>query len=113
MRKSQSLITYCALIKRAKKDSVYYEVIRHFDKHKKLRHKLKSIDIIVIRRTNSSDGVGMSKPCLICTDIMKRLGIRRVYYSGTDGKIITERIRDTRTTHVCDVQKKYIDKILY
>ena len=44
----------------------------------------KGIDIFVVR-VMKNGSLGLSKPCHHCTESMKRLGIKRVYYSTDNG----------------------------
>lgn len=40
-----------------------------------------------------------SAPCKHCLDLMKSLGIRRVYYSF-EGKIVMEKVNEMQTDHI-------------
>jgi hypothetical protein len=72
-------------------------------KHRKLRKKLATIDVLVIRR-NVNGVLAFSKPCLSCIHILKRLNIRSVYYSDRDGIINREYVSQMESTHMCDMQ---------
>lgn len=48
-----------------------------------------------------------SRPCYMCLEMMKAVGIRRVYYSDDFGKIIYENIRDMISIHTSNVMMKY------
>jgi len=52
--------------------------------------KFKKIDMIVIRQ--SSGKLCESKCCKDCIKLMKFIGIRKVYYSNSNGKIICEKL---------------------
>jgi hypothetical protein len=73
-------------------------------KHRKLRKKLSSCSIMVIRK-NTNDKLVFSKPCASCIHILKRLCIRNVYYSDRNGNMICERVRDMVSNHTCEMQK--------
>lgn len=45
----------------------------------------KGADLFVVRLT--FDGLGMSRPCCVCTKILQEKGIRNIYYSTDDGEI--------------------------
>ncbi len=50
------------------------------------KHELKGADIIIIR-VRKDGSLGESSPCNTCIDKMRRVGIRRAYYSTADGQI--------------------------
>lgn len=49
--------------------------------------KLKGTSILVIRLTRSNM-LSMARPCDICFDIIKHVGIKEIYYSNHEGEII-------------------------
>lgn len=55
---------------------------------------LKKSSIIVIRKKNSNNnGLGNARPCCKCLNVMKKLGIKKIYYSNDDGSIIKENVK--------------------
>jgi hypothetical protein len=68
-----------------------------------LKKKFSQIDLLVIK--HSSDKLGMSKPCAHCTDIIKKIGIRSIYYSNAQGDIINVRVRDLSSEHLTQSAK--------
>lgn len=75
------------------KISIFYhgKVLKN-DELRKTNNILSKISIIVIRVSNGE--LAMSKPCSCCTDIMKKLGIKKIYYSTGDKRIFEcERIQ--------------------
>lgn len=54
-------------------------------------------DILVFR--NSPCGIKNSRPCADCLQTMKRIGIRRVYYSLDSGNIVCEKVSTMVSTH--------------
>lgn len=54
--------------------------------------KLKNCSICVIRM-NSSGNLSMGKPCKMCWNILKFVGIKNVYYSSYTGTIVKEKIK--------------------
>ena len=65
--------------------------------HAKLNRKLSKTDIMVFRK--SSSGIRNSKPCSDCIKTMKKLNIRRVYYSTDDGCLVYEKVSDIYSEH--------------
>jgi hypothetical protein len=63
----------------------------------KLRKRISKTDILVFR--NSSKGIKNSRPCSECLETMKKLGIRRVYYSLDTGEIVYEKVSNMISTH--------------
>jgi deoxycytidylate deaminase len=59
---------------------------------------VRGMDIIVIR-INRSSKLRNSRPCQDCIDEMKRIGIRKVYYSDDNGEIVYEFVDDMVKTH--------------
>ena len=67
---------------------------------RKLRKKFSKIDLIVIKRSGSSENLGSSRPCRDCLKVLKILHLNIVYYSTALGDIVHEKIRDMTSTHV-------------
>jgi len=73
---------------------------------------LKGLDILVIR-VNRAGQLVYSRPCNSCIDKLYRKGIRKAYYSDTDGNIVYEfvdkmpKIHDSAGTRM---RQKYQDK---
>lgn len=70
--------------------------------------KFKKYDILVIRisRSNLSsmdNKLVNSRPCQHCLDMMKSIGIRRVYYTDDSGKIIFENVKDMISIHTSKI----------
>jgi hypothetical protein len=53
--------------------------------------KIKGTTMINIRITQT--GIGMSRPCKNCWNLMKLMGVAKVIYTGRDGKNVMERVR--------------------
>ena len=60
----------------------------------KLRRFLKKCDILVVKKN-----CGNSRPCMKCLETMKKLGVRRVYYSFYN-EIKVEKVNEMETEHV-------------
>jgi hypothetical protein len=67
---------------------------------RKLRKKFSKIDLVVIKRSGSSEKLGSSKPCCDCLKVLKILHINTIYYSTALGDIEHEKIRDMESTHL-------------
>lgn len=70
---------------------------------KRIHRKNKRITLVVIRYSN--DSIKMSKPCKYCIEYMKKLNIRKIYYSDEDGNMIKEKISKISTNHVSSSTK--------
>jgi deoxycytidylate deaminase len=64
----------------------------------------KGLDILVIR-INKNFALKNSRPCNHCIDKLKKIGIRKVFYSNEDGNIVSEFIHDMEKLHVSDGNK--------
>lgn len=64
----------------------------------------KGLDILVIR-INKNFTLKNSRPCNHCIDKLKKIGIRKVYYSNKDGNIIGEFIHNMEKLHVSQGNK--------
>lgn len=62
------------------------------------KKNLKGLDLIVIR-TNSKGILCNSRPCNNCINKMKKIGIRKVYYSTQDSNIGCEFVKDMKLEH--------------
>jgi hypothetical protein len=60
---------------------------------------VKKFDIFVIRIDRASTNLINARPCVKCLDMMKSLGINRVYYSNDLGEIVCENVRDMISIH--------------
>ncbi len=60
-----------------------------------LRRKLE----IVVIRVNNSGCLVNSKPCISCLYYLRLYGVRNIYYSDNDGKMIKEKIVEVETKH--------------
>lgn len=72
--------------------------------------KLKKIDIVVIRidkKDKENIQLVNARPCQNCLEMMKTIGIRRVYYSDDFGDIICENIKDMISIHSSKVMIKF------
>jgi deoxycytidylate deaminase len=49
------------------------------------RQDLNDLDI-VNTRIDRNDQLALAKPCVGCQDMLKQLGINRIFYSGNNGK---------------------------
>lgn len=45
-----------------------------------------------------------------CTNAMKCAGIKKVYYTGDDGVLIVEKVKDLETEHMSYSQRRHLDE---
>ena len=69
-----------------------------------LRRLLNKITVLVVRFDNAGN-MKMSKPCKHCITYMKFMGVKRVMYSTDDGTIVSEKVKDMDSNHVCAIRK--------
>jgi len=74
--------------------------------YKKFQRKIKSITLVVIRM-NRNGSMCDSKPCIDCLNSIRRLGIRKMYYSNEKGEIEFKRTRDIHTTRQTGCRRRY------
>lgn len=65
----------------------------------KKRKKQRRIDIYVVR-VNKTGKLMNSKPCAECTNAMKYAGVNKVFYSTSDGTIISEKVKYMKSDHL-------------
>lgn len=58
------------------------------------KSKYKTIDMIVIRQ--SGGNLAESKCCEDCIKLMRLVGIRKVYYSNSNGDIVCEKLNNIK-----------------
>lgn len=72
---------------------------------------IKGMDIIVIRIDKMGTKLKNSRPCDNCILKMRKLGIRKVFYSNEKGNIVFEYVNNMEFLHICSGQNN-LDKIL-
>lgn len=60
--------------------------------------------VLVVIRWNGT-GFRMSKPCKHCTQYLKYIGIKKVYYSTDEGTLKYEKVNNMSSDHVCMVRR--------
>lgn len=73
-------------------------------RNRKKMAKTKDIDFYVVR-VDCCGKLSESKPCNQCLDALKRVGIRKVFYSTSQGTIMEEKVVDMLSTHISHGQK--------
>lgn len=71
--------------------------------------KAKKHDILVIRidkQDRNNVRLVNARPCLLCLEMMKSIGIRKVYYSIDYDKIIGENVKDMISIHTSKAMRK-------
>lgn len=63
------------------------------------KKKLPHVYLLVIR-LNGNDKLANSKPCKHCLEKLKKIGIKRVYYSDSNGNIVYEKIKYATSNHI-------------
>ena len=80
---------------------MHNQTLSHIEKKifKKLRKKCSNVEIVVIKQSTKAICLGNSRPCIICLNMMKLLNFKNVYYSNSDGDMISEKVSDMQSTH--------------
>lgn len=71
--------------------------------------KFQKVDLIVLRVGKNGETCN-ARPCYNCLNMMKAVGIRKVYYSVSFEKIICENVKDMVSIQSSSVNR-YIEKI--
>jgi len=71
----------------------------------KIIQKFSKISLIVIKKTNNTECLCISKPCVSCIKIMKLLKMKNIYYSDANGDIILEKINNISSCHESQMLK--------
>ncbi len=66
--------------------------------------KAQKLDLVVVR-VNKSGSTCNARPCHNCLDMMKAVGIRKVYYSISPDEIICENVKDMISIQASSVAK--------
>jgi hypothetical protein len=71
-----------------------------------IQRQLNNVQLLVIRigGRNKSSFID-SKPCKHCINYMRSLGLKKIYYTDSNGSIIYEKVRDMQSEHVSMVRK--------
>lgn len=96
-----------------------HAIINHFGKslsfnkkniifHQSEKKNNQNLDLIVIR-VNKLGEICNSRPCYNCLNLMKIVGIRKIYYSISESELVCENVKDMISIHSSAVTKN-IDK---
>jgi deoxycytidylate deaminase len=66
---------------------------------------VRGMDLIVIRIDNYGTKLKNSRPCNDCIIKLRKLGIRKVYYSDENGEIVFEYVNNMKFLHICSSKK--------
>jgi tRNA(Arg) A34 adenosine deaminase TadA len=67
---------------------------------KKINYKkMRKVDVYVIR-INGNGKLINSKPCSHCLNSLKKLNIKKIYYSDENGDIVCEKTNDMKTDYI-------------
>lgn len=69
------------------------------------KKNVKGMDIIVIRVNKCGTRLKNSRPCNDCIVKLRKLGIRKVYYSNETGDIVYEYVNNMKFLHICSSKK--------
>jgi deoxycytidylate deaminase len=72
------------------------------------KNNVKNMDIIVIR-VNKHNVLKNSRPCNDCIEKLTICGIRKVYYSNSNGEIVSEIVQDMKKIHVSLGNRKMLE----
>ena len=67
-------------------------------------NKKTKLNLFVIKIDNNSK-LSNSRPCINCLNIMKQIGIKKVYYSVSNDKIICENVKNMISIHISSTFK--------
>ena len=86
-----------------------HSVIRHVLNKKIINNKIKNnnsinYDLFVVRMVNGGE-TSNARPCKNCWCLMKSVGIRKVYYTVDNYKIICENVQNMVSIHLSSVAK--------
>ena len=70
------------------------------------KKKVRGLDILVIR-INKNLALRNSRPCNQCIDTLLKLGIRKVYYSNEEGRIVSEFVEQMEKLHTSSGTKHF------
>jgi hypothetical protein len=71
--------------------------------------KSPKLDLVVVRVNKSGDACN-ARPCYNCLDMMKAVGIRKVYYSVSSTELVCENVKDMVSIQSSSVTK-HIEKL--
>jgi hypothetical protein len=80
---------------------MFYGTKKMKEARKAKKRCVEGCDMYVARVKKGTDEWAMSKPCKECWEVMRTLGIRKVYYTTGDGTWKCEKVSDMETTHQC------------
>ena len=66
---------------------------------------IKGMDIIVVRINKIGTDFKNSRPCNTCIIKLRKLGIRKVFYSNSKGVIVFEYVKEMEFLHLCSSEK--------
>lgn len=61
--------------------------------------RMRHMDLYVVRLGNN-DSMMDSKPCTCCVKALRKMGVKRVYYSCNAGTVRMEKVCDMKSTHL-------------
>lgn len=67
---------------------------------------------LLVVRVNKEGKMANSKCCVLCTALLKAVGISKIYYSTDSGEIVCQRVRDLEFDFISsglERKKTYLD----
>lgn len=74
---------------------------------KQIKRAMRGVSILVIRWRH--DSFRSSRPCKHCSEMLRNVGVKIVYYSEDDGSITYERAKDLQSTHLSFARRSGLD----
>jgi hypothetical protein len=74
-------------------------------KRSKMQRKLRKMTLFVARHLPSTGGFGSSEPCFHCLQLLKRVGIKKIVFIDSCGRVGKKKVRTHSTSHVCSGYK--------
>ena len=72
------------------------------------KKSVRGMDLIVIRINNYGTKLKNSRPCNDCIIKLRKLGIRKVYYSDEKGEIVFEYVNNMKFLHICSSSRNKV-----
>lgn len=73
----------------------------------KMRRIMNNVSVLVIRWNGSR--FMNSRPCKHCSDMLKQMGVKTIYYSDEDGSISYERVKDLHSDRLSFARRSGLD----
>ena len=87
----------------------YYNTVVHKKLNLKKKQNISELSkcILWVIRLSANNELVSSKPCNVCINNIKKIGVKKIGYSDENGNIIIENTKDISNNHISEAQKKY------